>query len=222
MTRVEPVEPRTGCARYRARGHGGPCQRAGREAGWDRGGPPFVPDEGGFVVDGAIGWITGRRGAGMTGMGHAAAGVVAAYLIQRAAHQPFHLGIAGLSALISWLPDIDLVWGWWRRRRLGGQGHNPHHVLWTHTPVFWFLWGGAWPGGWGSLRLWCGGWRCSIWRWTAWGPMMGSCGSGRGGGASMRSSPGRSIGRGRGGRPSRRPSTGSTIGSLSSWRWKCC
>lgn len=70
----------------------------------------------------------------MTGMGHAAAGVVAAYLIQRAAHQPFHLGIAGLSARISWLPDIDLVWGWWRRRRSGGQGHNPHHALWTHTP----------------------------------------------------------------------------------------
>lgn len=47
----------------------------------------------------------------MTGMGHAAAGVVAAYLIQRAAHQPFHLGIAGLSALIRWLPDMLDIYG---------------------------------------------------------------------------------------------------------------
>lgn len=75
-------------------------------------------------------------------MAHAAAGVVAAYVIQRAAHQPFHLGIAGLAALLSGLPDLDLLWGWWRQRRTGGEGHNPHHRLWTHTPLFWAI-GGA-------------------------------------------------------------------------------
>ncbi len=78
----------------------------------------------------------------MTVMAHAAAGVVAAYVIQRAAHQPFHLGVAGLAALLSGLPDLDLLWGWWRRRRAGGEGHNPHHRLWTHTPLFWAI-GGA-------------------------------------------------------------------------------
>ncbi|MER3399531.1 MAG: hypothetical protein C4313_00085 [Thermoflexus sp.] len=93
----------------------------------------------------------------MTGMGHAAAGVVAAYLIQRAAHQPFHLGIAGLSVWISWLPDMDLVWGWWRWRRSGGQGHNPHHALWTHTPVFWFLCGGCLAWGLGLSAPWVWG-----------------------------------------------------------------
>jgi len=77
----------------------------------------------------------------MTVMAHAAAGVVAAYVIQRAAHQPFHLGVAGLAALLSGLPDLDLLWGWWRRRRAGGEGHNPHHALWTHTPLFWGIWG---------------------------------------------------------------------------------
>lgn len=82
----------------------------------------------------------------MTVMAHAAAGVVAAYVIQRTTHQPFHLGVAGLAALLSVLPDLDLVWGGWRRRRAGGEGHNPHHALWTHTPAFWVLWGGflAW------------------------------------------------------------------------------
>ncbi|MCS6962499.1 MAG: metal-dependent hydrolase [Thermoflexus sp.] len=82
----------------------------------------------------------------MTLMAHAAAGVVAAYMIQRATHQPFHLGIAGLAVFLSGLPDLDLLWGWWRRRRAGEEGHNPHHALWTHTPLFWVIWGGilAW------------------------------------------------------------------------------
>lgn len=82
----------------------------------------------------------------MTGMAHAAAGVVAAYIVQWATHQPFHLGIAGLAALLSGLPDLDLLWGWWQQRRTGRTGHNPHHALWTHTPLFWVIWGGilAW------------------------------------------------------------------------------
>ncbi|WP_376791677.1 metal-dependent hydrolase [Thermoflexus sp.] len=77
----------------------------------------------------------------MTVMAHAAAGVVAAYVIQRATHQPFHLGVAGLAALLSGLPDIDLLWGWWHQRRAHRAGHNPHHTLWTHTPLFWAIWG---------------------------------------------------------------------------------
>ncbi|MBO9362628.1 MAG: hypothetical protein J7452_10550 [Thermoflexus sp.] len=76
----------------------------------------------------------------MTVMARAAAGVVAAYVIQQAAHQPFHRGPAGLAALLSGLPDPDLLRGWWRRRQAGGEGHNPHHALWTHTPLFSGIW----------------------------------------------------------------------------------
>jgi hypothetical protein len=40
---------------------------------------------------------------------------------------------------LSLLPDLDAVWVRARQRRRGAIGHNRHHALFTHTPLFYLV-----------------------------------------------------------------------------------
>jgi hypothetical protein len=49
---------------------------------------------------------------------------------------PFTVGVAiGLSLL----PDLDALWIRARQQRQGRVGHNNHHTLLTHTPLFYLI-----------------------------------------------------------------------------------
>jgi len=45
----------------------------------------------------------------------------------------------GVAIGLSLLPDLDAFWMRARQRRQGIVGHNNHHTLFTHTPIFYLI-----------------------------------------------------------------------------------
>jgi hypothetical protein len=54
-------------------------------------------------------------------------------------HQPVTPVMVGMAVGLSLLPDLDALWIRACQRRQGAIGHNNHHTLFTHTPVFYLI-----------------------------------------------------------------------------------
>jgi len=62
--------------------------------------------------------------------------VLGAYVLGWALHQPVTPVVVGAAIGLSLLPDLDALLVRARQHRQGIIGHNNHHTLVTHTPLF--------------------------------------------------------------------------------------
>ncbi len=70
---------------------------------------------------------------------HIGAGVISAYVLGSCLHQPVTPVVVGVAIGLSLLPDLDALWVRARQHRQGAIGHNHHHTLLTHTPLFYLI-----------------------------------------------------------------------------------
>jgi hypothetical protein len=75
----------------------------------------------------------------VTGGAHIGAGVVGVAVLQSVLHRPVTPVVVGVAIGLSLLPDLDAIWVRARQRRQGVIGHNNHHALMTHTPLFYLV-----------------------------------------------------------------------------------
>jgi len=54
-------------------------------------------------------------------------------------HQPVTPVVVGAAIGLGLLPDLDAILVWARQQRRGAIGHNNHHTLLTHTPIFYLI-----------------------------------------------------------------------------------
>jgi len=75
----------------------------------------------------------------VTSGAHIGAGVISAYVLGAVLHEPVTPVVVGVAVGLSLLPDVDAVLVRARQQRRGAIGHNNHHTLFTHTPLFYFV-----------------------------------------------------------------------------------
>ncbi len=72
----------------------------------------------------------------MTSGAHIGAGVIRAYVWGAVFNQPVTPAVVAAAVGLSLLPDLDAIAVRVRQQRQGAIGHNKHHALLTHTPLF--------------------------------------------------------------------------------------
>ena len=75
----------------------------------------------------------------MTSGAHVGAGVVSICLLESVLQQPATPVMVGIAIGLSLLPDLDAIVVRARQHRQGKVGHNNHHTLFTHTPLFYLI-----------------------------------------------------------------------------------
>jgi hypothetical protein len=75
----------------------------------------------------------------LTSGAHIGAGIISAYVLSAALHQPIAPVVVGAAIGLSLLPDLDAIGVRARQQRQGTVGHNNHHTLVTHTPMFYLI-----------------------------------------------------------------------------------
>jgi len=65
--------------------------------------------------------------------------VLSAYMLGWTLHQPVTPVLVGVAIGLSLLPDVDALLVRARQHRQGLVGHNHHHALLTHTPLFYLM-----------------------------------------------------------------------------------
>jgi hypothetical protein len=75
----------------------------------------------------------------LTSGAHIGAGILRAYILQSALHQPVTPVMVGVAIGLGLLPDFDAILVRARQHRQGAVGHNQHHAMFTHTPLFFLM-----------------------------------------------------------------------------------
>jgi len=76
----------------------------------------------------------------VTSGAHLGAGIISAYILESFVfNRPVTPATLSLAIGLSMLPDLDALWVRARQQRRGTHGHNNHHTLPSHTPIFYLV-----------------------------------------------------------------------------------